>query len=276
MKNKHILAVALLAPLALGAGPCADDSLTVGEALQALEEVSLSSQAVNLTSSSVEISTNFTIGQAVEEAAAELRDFIESQLPCAEISLQGATLSIEYGVYAGNCTYKGQSYEGAHEITVSSAQAGSLVVDHEWTGFSNGKVRVDGTAQVTWSSIDSSRNVVHELTWTREMDDFQVVGGGDRTQTLMDGGLVEGIEINGARDWTSERGDWDLDVDGVQVRWADPVPQAGKYTLETPFDGKTVELVFERLDDDTIRVTVSSGQKGFDFDVTKTGGITES
>ena len=276
MRRVLPLALIVCAPLAMGLGKCNDDALTAGEALRALEEVALSSQAVNLSSSSVEIGTEFTIGQAVEAAAEELRQFIESQLPCAQITLDGATLSIEYGALPGACTYKGHTYDGVHEITVLSAQAGELVVEHVWDGLSDGSVRVDGSAQVTWSAADSSRNVVHELTWTREIDGFSVVGGGDRTQTALAGGVLEGIEIDGDRYWTSKRGDWDLIVDGVEVRWQDPVPQAGTLDLATPFDGKYAKLTFERVDEDTIRVTVSSGSESFEFDVSKLGAISEA
>jgi len=44
------------------------------------------------------------------------------------------------------------------------------------------------------------------------------------------------------------------------------VPQADSYSLDTPFD-KQVTLAFDRLDDRTIKVTVSGGDKTFDFNV---------
>ena len=45
------------------------------------------------------------------------------------------------------------------------------------------------------------------------------------------------------------------------------MPQTGRYVLETPFT-KTATLEFMRVDEDTIKVTVSSGSRSFDFDVT--------
>ena len=67
-------------------------------------------------------------------------------------------------------------------------------------------------------------------------------------------------------------GTWDLAIDGVEMRWADPVPQAGSYSLSTPFD-KLVSMSFARVDEDTIRVTVASGQRDFAFTVSKLGVV---
>jgi len=252
-----------------------DDTLTVAEARQALEESSLSSQATTLISGTVEISTNFTIGQAVEAAAQELRDFIESQLPCAEITIADATLTIEYGALSGNCTWHGQTYSGSHSVSIDRNEEGDVVVHHAWDELSNQRLSVTGTATVTWSFAEGSRNVQHELTWTRLLDGRQGVGSGNRTQTLLAGGITEGIEINGDRNWEGQAGTWDLDIDGVEVRWIDPVPQAGTYQLITPFDGKDLTLGFDRVDEDTIAVTVSSGDESWMFHVSKLGLIEE-
>ena len=253
-----------------------DEALTAAEARQALEESSLSSQAATLINGTVEISTNFTIGQAVEQAAQELRDFITSQLPCAEITLANATLTIEYGVNGGNCTWHGQTYSGSHSVTINRNDDGDVLVSHAWDELSNQVMSVTGTAKVTWSFAEGSRNVTHELTWTRLFDGRQGVGSGNRTHTLLPGGIVEGIEINGSRNWEGKAGQWDLDIDGVEVRWIDPVPQAGSYSLLTPFDGKDLTLTFERVDEDTIEVTVSSGSADYSFLVSKLGLIEEA
>jgi hypothetical protein len=50
------------------------------------------------------------------------------------------------------------------------------------------------------------------------------------------------------------------------------VPQAGSYTLTTPFD-KTVSMSFSRVDDDTIKVTVTGPKHEFNFNVSKLGVI---
>jgi hypothetical protein len=279
MRFKHLI---VAVPLLVALSGCQEEALTAKEALQALEEVALSSQALTSTSGTVEIGTNFTIGAAIEAAAEELEDFILTQLPCAEITLVGAVLTIEYGVYPEeDCVWYGQTYTGSHSIEIVSASQGNLVVHHEWTELANDKVEVSGTADVTWSSAEGSRNVVHELTWTRLSDGFEVVGSGDRTQAALNSNILEGMTIEGTRQWTSERGDWDLDIDGVEIRWIDPVPQAGVYDLTTPFKGKSgdrksASLTFERVDEDTISVTVASGDKSFSFHVSKLGFITEA
>jgi hypothetical protein len=249
-----------------------EEALTAAEARQALEEAAISAQAASLMSSSVEISTSFTIGQAVENAAAELSDYITSQLPCAEITVEGSTLEIAYGVHGGNCIYKGHSYTGSHSITVSKNEEGEVVVEHVWDELSNGKVSMSGDAIVTWNFADVTRHVVHELTWTRLSDGRQGIGSGDRLQRPLEGGLAEGFQVDGERSWQGEAGTWDLDIDGVQMRWIDPVPQAGTYTLKTP-KNKTLSLTFSRVDEDTINVLVKGPKHEFDFNVSKIGII---
>src|SRR2546430_405480 len=77
--------------------------LSVGEAQLALEKSALASQAETLVSASVDVSTQFTIGGAIEQAAIEAQAFVVSQLPCAQIRRGAATLSIEYGALPGAC-----------------------------------------------------------------------------------------------------------------------------------------------------------------------------
>ncbi|MCA9647145.1 MAG: hypothetical protein KC492_40935 [Myxococcales bacterium] len=262
-----VYASALVLPLSLLPNCKKDsESMTLAEAKQALDESQLSSQAMNLTSSSVDISTHFTIGDAVEAAADELRTFIQSQLPCADIQVAKGELDVTYGAKEGNCTYRGHTYSGNHHMTVVRNDEGDVQVDHAWTALSNGTVEVSGSATVTWNFAEGERQVKHELTWTRLSDGKQGVGSGDRTQSVLEGGLFEGIQVDGSREWKSDGGQWDLAIDGVQMRWVDAVPQAGAYVLRTP-KGKTATLSFERVDTTKIQVTVKSGDKSFDFNV---------
>lgn len=249
----------------------ADGPMTQGEAAEALEESTLSSQAAALTTSSIEVGTTFTIGKAVKDAAAELRTFIETQLPCAEITLADATLTVEYGKKAGNCTYKGHTFTGTHAIKVAKNDD-AIEVDHEWKDLSNGVVKVTGTAQVTWDVGDQTRHVVHDLTWTRLRDGRTGRGTGDRTQRPLAGGLAEGIQVDGDRSWTGSAGRWDLVIEGVQMRWQDPVPQAGTYRLASP-KGRSLALSFTRIDEDSIQVSLSSGDKEFKFVVNALGDV---
>jgi hypothetical protein len=269
------VATALALSFAPGCRQENKDPLTAGEARLALEEAATSSQASSLISGSIEISTDFTIGEAVQNAAEEIRDYITSQLPCADITLEDNTLSIEYGVNPGNCTYRGHTYSGSHSITVERNDMGEVIVDHAWDALSNGDVSVTGDATVTWSFEEETRHVVHELTWTRLSDGRTGVGRGDRTQRPLPGGILEGFQVDGERSWEGERGEWELGIDGVQMRWRDPVPQAGSYTLITPND-KTVTLSFNRIDEDTIEVTLENGKRNFSFNVNSLGGVTDN
>lgn len=280
MQTQRLVFAAVLPALLLTAscrkrGDQTEQTMTNAEAQQALEETAISGDAAGLTATSVEIATSFTIGQAVETAAQEIRDFVTTQLPCAEVTLSGASLTVAYGVNAGNCTWRGHTYSGSHTITVSRNEDVGITVEHAWDQFSNGRVSVSGTATVEWNVEDPSRRVVHDMTWTRLSDGRTGNGSGDRTQRPLTGGIEEGFQVDGAASWIGQSGEWDLGIDGVQMRWADPVPQAGSYTLVSPKD-RSITMSFERLDADTIQVTLASGSRSYSFDVTSTGVITES
>jgi hypothetical protein len=252
-------------------------ALTRQEAQEALDEVKVDSQAQALTSDSVELTTNFTIGQALDKAAGEIRQFIGTQLPCAKTSLEvaesakSATLSIEYGASDDKCTYRGHSWSGRHIVSIAKNDDDLVQVDHVWEGLSNGKFSVDGTATVEWDRENKTRHVVHEATWTRLSDGRSGEGSGDRMQRALSGGLVEGFQVDGKRHWSGKKGEWDLDINGVEVRWVDPVPQAGSYTLDTPF-GKRIEATFERVSPTSIQVTLAGPKRSFDFKVTTLPG----
>jgi hypothetical protein len=265
-------AFALLAVSTLAGCPRRNDDqpFTRAEAQEALEQAQASAASEDLMVASVEISTSFTIGGAIENAAAELRTFLASQLPCAEVTLEGSTLTVEYGVNPGNCTYRGHEFSGSTSITVEANSLSDVRVHHEWDGFSNGVVMLDGTADVAWNFEARSRHVVHHAEWTHLPTMRTGIGEGDRTQRPLAGGIAEGFMVDGSRSWTSDRGrTWDLAIDGVEMRWADPVPQAGQYTLENPA-GKTLSLGFSRVDSDTIKVTVTGPRgRSFSFNVNK-------
>jgi hypothetical protein len=87
-------------------------------------------------------------------------------------------------------------------------------------------------------------------------------------------GIADGIQIDGSRSWSGSAGTWDLAIDGVQMRWADPVPQAGTYSLNTPYD-KNVTLTFSRLDSATIQVMVAGPKHDFTFNVSKFGVVAQ-
>lgn len=275
------VALAFVALAAGGLAGCrrdgADAPLTAGEASEALEEARASRDAEALTSSTVELATTFTLGQGVERAADELRAFVATQLPCADVRAERAKLTVAYGAKGGSCTSRGRSFSGTHAIEVARADEGAVEVKHAWTDLSNGLVSVTGTATVTWAGGPSggvgSRTVVHALTW-RHADGRTVEGTGRREQTPLGGAWADGVVVTGERAWTSERGAWELGLEGVEARWQDPVPQAGTYALTTPA-GKELTLTFARVDDDTIRVEVGGGRRTFSFRVARAGGASE-
>ncbi len=244
-------------------------TMTSSEASEALDEASVSAQASELTTASIDIATNFTIGQAAEQAAQNLSSFIASQLACADITVSGDMLTVVYGAKPGNCTYNGHVFSGTQTITITTTKT-TVEVDHTWANFSDGIVSVTGDAQVTWDAQNPSRHVAHDLTWTRVWDGRQGQGTADVTQTPLTGGVLVGFEESGTRTWTGASGTWSLAIDSVQVRWADAVPQSGSYVLTTP-SLKTATLAFTRLTDATIQVALTSGKSSFQFDVTETG-----
>ena len=273
---KSLTAVLVLPMLVLTGCPREkEESLTVGEATQALEQASDAGQAEGLTSASVDISTNFTIGSAVKAGAEELGNFITTQMPCADVTLDDAALTVVYGAKPGNCVYRGHTFSGTHGISIERNDDASVEVHHEWTDFSNGVVSLDGTADVTWNFSDKTRRVQHQSHWTHIKSGRTGTGTGDRVQSVLAGGLAEGIQVDGNRTWDGERGHWDLAIDRVQMRWTDPVPQSGSYTLVTPFENKSVSMSFHRVDDDTIRVTIAGPKRDFSFTVSKLGNIAE-
>lgn len=277
MISSRVVDVSAVASLALvctlaatGCRRAADDELTASEARQALDESAAAEQAIAVTSGGIELTTDFTIGGALEEAAQEIKAFVESQLPCAEVTLSGGTLTIEYGALPGSCTYNGHTWSGSHSVTVTKNDEAEVLVEHVWADLSNGVTTVSGTADVTWSLADQTRHVVHELEWTKGGDTW--VGAGDRLQAALPGGITEGFSVNGERSWTGDQGAFELAIDGVEMRWVDPVPQAGSYTLTTP-KGKELTLSFARVDADTIEVTIGNGKRSFSFLVNQAGAV---
>ncbi|MFZ5475600.1 MAG: hypothetical protein ACOZNI_02395 [Myxococcota bacterium] len=251
------------------------DTLTNAEAREALEEAVAAAKSEALTGEVVEITTDFTIGEAVEDAAEELRAFLASQVPCSTVTRDGNSVTVDFGTLDDACTYEGRTYAGVVTVTIDRNDD-EVVVQHDWEGLTDGEITVDGGATVTWTSVDTiTRHVVHELTWTD--GERTVVASGDRTQALVDPeqGLAGGIRIDGERAWEGESGAWDLAIDGVQVRPQDPCPEAGVYTLTTPAD-KVATLTFERVDEDTIRATLTGTRRDLAWEITSAGAIEDA
>ncbi len=262
--------------LALLAIACSDGPppMTLGEAAEGFQQVLNSGEAEHLMIEPIEISTSFTIGSAVEAAAAELRTFVDSQLECTTTTIDGATITIDYGTLDDACVYNGHTYAGVHSITIQKTDAAELAVNHVFTELTNGEVALTGTADVTWSEADGlSRHVVHDFVWTDADGSYN--GQGDRVQTLIDEelGLLGGIQVEGERTWTGADGrEWLLDIEAVQIRGQDPVPQAGAYHLTNP-DEKHLDLTFTRIDDDTIEVVLYGLREAVTWLVSAEGSV---
>lgn len=263
--KRQSFAVLVLLGTLWGVLGCA--GLTREEAAEALEEARMYSEASSLIGNTVELSGNFSIGQATADAAQNLLEFYESQLPCAAVSQDASTVLVEYGAEGNHCEHRGMTFSGSHEVTVSRNENDDVIVDHVWTDLENGSIMVSGTAEVTWSGGDDpSRRVVHDLSWTRLEDGREAAGRGDRVQRPLDGDITEGFTVTGDASWRGESGDWDLAIRDVEMRWRDPVPQKGRYMLDTPFDA-SMTLEFTRDTDTSVDVTIRSGRREYEFSV---------
>jgi hypothetical protein len=266
-----------LLSIAISAGCGAGDALTWEEARVAVEQAAISGEGEAMVSEVIEISTDFTLGEAAQAAAAELAAWLESQIACSQVAVDGATITIDFGTLDDACVYNGHTYAGVAAVTIDSAAEGAVQVTHEWTQLTNGTITLDGGAIVTWTGEEDGlgRHVEHDLTWTRD-DGTLVAATGDRQQVLLqyEEGLGFGLRIDGHRDWTYDDQQWQLDIDGVEMWGLDPVPHEGTYSLTNP-DGKEVSLTFVRLDDDTIEVTLSGLRRDFVFNVSRAGDVEE-
>jgi hypothetical protein len=255
---------------------CQRRELTREEAASSLAEAALEAEAAQIVSAPIEVGTNFTIGQAISTAASELRRTLERELPCANVTLDAATVVTDWGVRSGCAAASGGALTGRSTLTITRNDAGAVVVTHAYQDLSNGRVRVNGSARVTWSAADTSRRIEHALEWERLSDGRRGVGTGDRVQRLIDPkvGLSAGIAIEGNRTWRAEGRRWDLALRDVEVRLQDPVPQAGTYTLTTP-TGAVLTVEFVRRDASSIHVEVSDEERSFSFVVRTWGSFEE-
>jgi hypothetical protein len=253
------------------------------EALQALGQVGRSARGEQATADVIEVSTDFTIGGAIEQAAAELASFWESQAPCAEVTVEGAVATIDYGTLDDGCSWHGHTYAGISQVGVASVTPGELEVEHAWIGLTNGETAVDGEATVTWSGDDLTRRVVTEHTWTDEATGETVDVRGDHVTGRIDDGVPvwqSGFTLDGTRDWTvhegAARGEWALEMDGLELMLIDPAPQAGTASVTAP-SGRSLNIEYARVDDDTISATLSPLRGGDRvYHISRLGAVEEA
>ncbi|MCA9691863.1 MAG: hypothetical protein KC636_19840 [Myxococcales bacterium] len=268
---RTLLAAAGLGLAALAPTACFDQVVTNAEMRAAVDELVADGQVLALENEVIELTTSFTIADGVEAVADEIRSWVESQLPCSTVTVEGAHLELDFGALDDSCTYNGHTFAGviALDLTVSTGQ---VVVDHTFTELTNGTVTLNGAKQVTWTR--ESRSITTDYNWATS--ERTVDATSDRVQTLLDpaAGVPGGIEINGKRHWTAESGAWDLQIDGVEIRWLDPIPQAGSYTLTIP-SGKDLGLTFTRVDEDTIEARITGGRRDRIFLINSAGGVSD-
>jgi len=242
------------------------EPLTHAEAQSALEEAQATSATDSLVAANIELTTNFELGADLDTAAAGLGAAIVELVPCASVTFSNDVLTVDWGARSGNCSYRGHTFTGQSTISIEKNADDQVRVHHEWTRLSDGVVTLDGSADVTWDFAEKQRHVVHHAEWKYLPTGRTGTGDGDRIQTPLGGDLTQGITVNGTRSWTGKDGRWELAIDDVAWRWADPVPEAGSYTLATPF-GKDVTLAFSRQSDAAIGVKVSGTRGSFSFTV---------
>ena len=267
--NPRIPTTALVLLFATG---CERTYMTHAEAVEALDQTAASSRGEQATNETIEISTDFTIGAALEAAAEQFAAFWDSQQDCTTTTLEGATVTVDFGDLNDDCDFEGHHYGGIAQITVDSTEPGELQVTHDWFELNNGDVRVNGGAVVDWSGEEQTRHVQTEHTWTDLEDGTTVDVLGDHIQGWIDEDLRiwGGITMEGTRDWSTGDGDWHIDMTDLEIRLQDPVAQDGLITLVNP-DGRELTLEHERIDDRTIRITIEGTREPLIFDINQLG-----
>jgi hypothetical protein len=94
---------------------------------------------------------------------------------------------------------------------------------------------------------------------------------GDSTQVTLD----DAVRINGLREWQSSRGFFTLDMQAVEQRFTDRVPELGDYELTLPSEHALI-LAFGRIDTDNILVTVQGAQRELSFVLGADGSLKHS
>jgi len=265
--------------LALLSG-CTTDQMGVLEALDTLEAVNQSARGEQATAEVIEVSTDFSIGEALEAYAQAIADFWQSQAPCTTVTVEGNVVTIDYGTLDDTCEWNGHTYAGVNTITVQSTTPGELEVLHGWNGFTNGDVQVDGGAKVTWSGEDLTRRVETEHTWTDLATEAQIDVVGDHVTGRIDDEVPvweSGFTLEGTRDWTDDAEDtWSLEAAGIEWMLIDPAPQAGTVDVLAP-SGRKLTIVYARVDEDTISATLV-GVRGGDrvYHISRLGTVEEA
>ncbi len=262
-------AVASLVPIALLLAACEPLTATRAEMREALVEVAELGDGLGAQDDVIELTTSFTLGQGVQAAAEEIRDFVHSQVACSTVTVEPGRVSIDFGDLSDNCIYRGRTYAGIVTVTIERADQGAQVT-HTYEGFTGGRVTMDGQSVVDWD--DLTRHIVTDLDFTSDDRDVHVES--DRTQSFSacEGAQAICVDIDGSRSWTTPRGEWNMSIDDVHARSIDPVPESGGYLVTNP-EGKQMGMTFSRVDGNTIAVEMTGGRRDVTFEVTAAGQV---
>ena len=265
-----LLALASSLPVLLLAVPgCQPAPISRTEMREALVEVAALGDGLGAQDDVIELTTSFTLGQGVQAAAEEIRDLVQSQVPCSTVTVEPGQVSIDFGELGDACVYRGRTYAGVVTVAVELPGDGARVT-HTYAGFTGGRVTLDGTAVVDWNG--AVRHVVTDLALAT--DDGTVELESDRTQSFSRCEDVDAVcvEVEGERHWQSDRGEWSMSIDDVRARSIDPVPEVDTYTLSDSL-GRELAMSFSRVDEDTIQVDVEGGRRPVAFRVTAAGQV---
>lgn len=255
------LALGLLtaAPAAWLAGCGVDSDVTVEDARAAVREFDASSRSDLTTAPLVEVSTDVTIGEAIEDALDDIASFWESQAPCTAVSLDATGITVDFGSLDDNCLFNGHTFAGLDHISFDNLLVGDLQVHHAVDQLTNGDVTLDGDADVTWQGDGEGRNVAIDYTIADFVDANLVEVTGEHTIARLDPALPVwdgGFTLDGTRSWTRGRATWSVDMDGLELLPTDAAPQAGDVVVTDP-KGRELAITYGRLDGDTVTATVT-------------------
>lgn len=269
MSTKTLALVALVTCAAALTACEPVDNASRAEMREAVVEIAELGDGLGAQAEIIELTTSFTLGQGVQAAAEEIRAFVTSQVPCSTVTVEPGLVSIDFGDLSDACVYRGRTYAGVVSVAVELPGEGAHVT-HTYEGFTAGRVMMDGTADIHWDG--GERHIVTSLDFSS--DDYRTQVESDRTQTFRacEGVAAVCVSIEGRRQWSNARGDWDMTIEGVEARSIDPVPEAGSYTVLNP-EGREIGLSFARVDADTIEVEVSGGRRDLVFHVTAAGQV---
>lgn len=251
-------------PVLVCAAACQPLYATNTELRMAINDVVATGEAASLEDGVLEITTDFTLADGLDAIVAEVRAFLESQVPCSTVTaIDEHTLELDFGTIEDACAYRGRTFAGV--VTVSYGRLGdTIIVTHDYDGFTDGRTTIDGSANVAWQV--NARRIEAEFAITGPRGTFSVES--ERLQTW----FGDGIRVDGRREWHGPSGDTVLDILDVEMRAVDPVPQDGAYVLTTP-RGREITMTFDRKDEDTITVTVSGGRRDRVFEVSRSGEV---